>query len=218
VDAVTTPAPDPFRLDLGAYLTGSLEPDEAAALERHLAGCDGCRAELARLAVVLPALARLPPDQVDGRFDPPRARPENALAALRAARRRSLRRRIVAGAAGTAVAAALVGAVVIGERDDGTRVVAAGDRATDVWAQVRMTDDAGGTELALRLNGVPPKIVCALVAVARDGRRQTAATWTANYEGEAEVRGQVGISAADLSSLQVVRDDGRPLITLPIDG
>jgi anti-sigma factor RsiW len=40
---------------LGAYLLGGLQPDEAAAFERHLAECRDCRAELDQLAS-LPAL------------------------------------------------------------------------------------------------------------------------------------------------------------------
>jgi hypothetical protein len=40
---------------LGAYLLGGLEPDEAAAFERHLAECAPCRGDLDQLAS-LPAL------------------------------------------------------------------------------------------------------------------------------------------------------------------
>jgi anti-sigma-K factor RskA len=37
---------DRRREDLAAYALGALEPGEAAELERHLAGCEECRAEL----------------------------------------------------------------------------------------------------------------------------------------------------------------------------
>src|SRR5262249_48914111 len=43
--------------DLAAYLLGALDPAEAAELERHIEGCDRCRAELRWLepaAQVLP--------------------------------------------------------------------------------------------------------------------------------------------------------------------
>jgi predicted lipoprotein with Yx(FWY)xxD motif len=49
-----------IRSQLGVYLTGAIAPAERAAVVRHLAGCAGCRAELAGLAA-LPALLRRPP-------------------------------------------------------------------------------------------------------------------------------------------------------------
>ncbi len=56
---------EPKRLDqahedlrelLGAYALGALEPGERAALERHLAGCPSCRAELGELRRAVVAL------------------------------------------------------------------------------------------------------------------------------------------------------------------
>ena len=43
--------------ELAAYLLDALEPGEAAELERHLAGCEECRAELEWLR---PAVQLLP--------------------------------------------------------------------------------------------------------------------------------------------------------------
>src|SRR5512135_2551667 len=36
-----------LRENLAAYALGALDPEETAALERHLQGCESCRAELA---------------------------------------------------------------------------------------------------------------------------------------------------------------------------
>jgi hypothetical protein len=47
-----------FRESLGAYVFGALEPDEAAAVEAHLAECERCREELAELSP-LPSLLSL---------------------------------------------------------------------------------------------------------------------------------------------------------------
>ena len=44
---------------LGAYALGAVSADEAAALERHLASCDICRAELAELSSAVAALPLL---------------------------------------------------------------------------------------------------------------------------------------------------------------
>ena len=46
--------------DLGAYVDGELSPERATFLEQHLAGCDECRAELARLRAVVDAMETWP--------------------------------------------------------------------------------------------------------------------------------------------------------------
>jgi anti-sigma-K factor RskA len=69
--------------DLAAYMLGALEPGEAAAMERHLAGCERCRAELHWLD---PALATLP--ESVGRQEPPRSLRESLMAEVRADARR----------------------------------------------------------------------------------------------------------------------------------
>ena len=46
--------------DLEAYVDGELGPERVALLEQHLAGCDECWAELARLQAVVDALETWP--------------------------------------------------------------------------------------------------------------------------------------------------------------
>lgn len=111
-----------LRIDLGAHALGALRPEEAAALEGHLAGCAACRAELAELrpaATVLDELRSLtgptglPADQPTA---PPglAARIEADLAGHR--RRAWLRRGAVAVLAGAAAAVVLVvGLAVVGD-------------------------------------------------------------------------------------------------------
>lgn len=52
----------PFADLLSAYALGSLEPDEAATVARHVATCPRCQAELADYEDVLAALATAVPD------------------------------------------------------------------------------------------------------------------------------------------------------------
>ncbi|MGH3123503.1 MAG: zf-HC2 domain-containing protein [Streptosporangiaceae bacterium] len=59
-----------IRSQLGVYLTGAIAPADRVVVVRHLAACDGCRAELAGLAG-LPALLRRPPVQAAAAQDPP---------------------------------------------------------------------------------------------------------------------------------------------------
>ena len=48
------------QVELEAYVDGELSPERTALLERHIAGCEGCRAELARLQAVVVALESWP--------------------------------------------------------------------------------------------------------------------------------------------------------------
>ena len=48
------------RLELEAYVDRELSPEQATLLERHVADCDSCRAELARLQAVTAALETWP--------------------------------------------------------------------------------------------------------------------------------------------------------------
>jgi anti-sigma-K factor RskA len=70
--------------DLAPYALGALAPDEAAALERHLEGCERCREELRWLT---PAVQSLP-ESVERREPPPRLR-ESLMAEVRADARRA---------------------------------------------------------------------------------------------------------------------------------
>lgn len=54
------PDPHPWQEDLGAYLVGALEPDEADRMRRHLGECARCQAQYAELAPVVDLLATLP--------------------------------------------------------------------------------------------------------------------------------------------------------------
>ena len=48
------------QMELEAYVDGELSPERTALLERHLAGCNDCRAELVHLQAVVAALEAWP--------------------------------------------------------------------------------------------------------------------------------------------------------------
>jgi anti-sigma factor RsiW len=59
----------PWREDLGPYLLGALEAEEAERMRRHLEECAACRAEYAELAPVVSLLATVPAEAfVDERY------------------------------------------------------------------------------------------------------------------------------------------------------
>jgi anti-sigma-K factor RskA len=58
-----TPAHDELKQDAAAYVLDSLEPEERAAFEAHLAGCSECAGEVRSLLGVTGALARSVPQR-----------------------------------------------------------------------------------------------------------------------------------------------------------
>lgn len=58
---MTTRSHDEYKDNIGAYVLGALPELEVELLERHLAGCESCRAEVEELRPVTTALARSVP-------------------------------------------------------------------------------------------------------------------------------------------------------------
>jgi hypothetical protein len=54
------------------------------------------------------------------------------------------------------------------------------------------------------------------VAVGRDGTREVAATWVADYEGQATVTGTTSLTRADLARLDVTTPDGSTLVAVAV--
>lgn len=101
------------------YLLGAIEPAQRAQLDRHLAACPQCRAELAALAGLPALLRRVPPGEALrlALGNPGLAGPPLTVLLGRAARaRRSDRRRLSAAAAviTAAVAAMIAVCVAVG--------------------------------------------------------------------------------------------------------
>jgi anti-sigma-K factor RskA len=223
---VTDPSRDPehaARIDLGAYLIGSLAPAERVVVERHLARCERCRAELAELAPLPGLLARLDADEARHQTLTPSPdllpRTLEAMGRERAADRRTLRRwRIGAAAAAAAavvaVAAAMAPAVLPGQSAVPAVpfTVAAGVTAAGTGS---MEPRGWGTAVRLDLTGLPPAAAYEAYAIARDGHTEVAATWGPTPSGRAVVSGATAIPRADLTSIEVRTVDGRELLNLP---
>jgi anti-sigma factor RsiW len=191
------------RLSLGAYVLGALDPVERARFEEHLEACPTCREELVQLAGLPGLLSRV---SIEEALDPPSA-----------ARSPAHRRRLAAlgsAAAVAAVAAALILALVTGD-DTGSpsrpQTVVASSQRTGVSAMMALRPARWGTEVNVRLAGVPAGTRCRLVAIGRDGSRDIAGTWRADYEGRADVRAATAIPSSDLAYLDVVAG-GRRLV------
>jgi hypothetical protein len=199
------------EIELGAYVLHALERAEADAVEQHVSGCPTCQRELGSLASTVSWLSLLTAREVEQLEDSP------AEPVARPHRRR--RRVLLTVVAGVLTASAAVGAVRASGGDPEPpvpAVVRAVDPATQVRAVVSMSEQDSGTRLHLALTGAYPRGWCSLVARARDGRTETAATWVADADGTAAVAGTTAIATDQLKELDVVTDTGRLLVRVPL--
>lgn len=223
-----------LRQALGVYVLGAIEPAERAELDAHLTRCPSCRDELAALAGLPALLGRVSADQLEAQPDGPGGRLlEGTLAGLAAERRRRRRRnRALAAVVGAVLVAVAVGSGVFSARtffspEPGASPsaapaaapspsVSANDPRTQVSAAVALTPKAWGTAVTVRMSGLPKYASCRLVAVGPDERRDVAASWQVSYKADALFHGSTAIQRDDLRRLEVVTDDGRSLLTIPI--
>jgi anti-sigma-K factor RskA len=156
--------------DLAAYMLGALEPGEAAEFERHLDGCERCRAEMRWCE---PAVQTLP-ESVE-RQQPPRSLRENLMAEMRAEVRPAKKPRLrwswrpaVAFAAVVLAVAAVAGYEIGkgGGGEEGASTIVSREHGVTV-KMVRQGD--GGTLRLIGVHQLPPKKVLE-AWVRRDGK------------------------------------------------
>jgi anti-sigma-K factor RskA len=187
--------------DLAAYMLGALEPGEAAEFERHLEGCEQCRAEMRWFE---PAVATLP-ESVE-RQEPPRSLRESLMAEVRADARPARKPRprwswswkpAVAFAAIVLVVAAVAGYEVGkgGGGEEGASTVVAREHGVIV-KMVR--EGNGGTLRLADVHQLPPgKVLEAWVR--REGKVEPVpALFVPDREGRAET------TIADMSGVDTV--------------
>jgi anti-sigma-K factor RskA len=153
----------PFEDDLAAWVLGALDEREAEALERHLAGCERCRADLRWLRPAVDAL----PAAVTQIAPPPRLRSRllgivrtearrRASASLARGRWRSwlpMPRPAVAALAATAlIVAGVLGYALRGGDDTSTFQATPSPAAPRAQAELVVEDGAG----TLHARGLPP--------------------------------------------------------------
>lgn len=218
---------DEARLSLGAYSLGALEPAEAQLVERHLASCPACTAEVDEFAAVVRVLSMVPREEVASPVPPPDlfARVVSAIdAPIRAASVTSApaapghkpRRWLLAVAASVVL---LAGAgTAIGVSLGSVRPASTTVNASSHGVHLRVTarDGTSGTLLDLVVGGLPRKERCYLVAEAADGSRHDAGSWNATYAGQARITESTDIPRADLRRLTLYGSVGQRLVTVDL--
>ncbi|PRX63232.1 putative zinc finger protein [Nonomuraea fuscirosea] len=93
------------------------------------------------------------------------------------------------------------------------------DRAAGYRATVLAWPTAKGTELGVRVSGVPVETSCALVVVGLDGRRETTMDWVVSresYQDKAVFRSETTMSVREIARFEIVDRKGERLVVVPV--
>lgn len=221
-----------IRHALGVYLLGAISPADRGTVERHLAQCADCRAELAGLAALpgrlgsVPAadMTRMAGDEHGGAGERP---PYVALATLldRTARvRRRLRWRRLAVAA----AAVLIvgGGAVAGSRllyspamrpsasaVPWAATVTGRDPQTGMSATVKYLGRPWGLALQVQVSGISPGTRCELQVVDASGQDVPAGGWVvAAGHARAWYPASSPLPVADVRGFEITTERGKDLV------
>jgi hypothetical protein len=198
--------------DLGPYLLGQLDPDEAARVAAAVDSCACCAEEVRRLRPVVLALAggAVPDEDV---LTAPAPALDRALASVHdarvARRRRVLNRAGLAAAALLLVIATAVGAVKIAGGEDPSS-----DRDVTLIGQgaasgtVVLSPRDWGSELVLEVRGLAPGKAYGAWLADESGQRVPAGTFRPASDGSARLNLGASLGAGDAATVGVTELGG----------
>ncbi|WP_234311884.1 anti-sigma factor [Streptomyces griseus] len=249
-----SPAPNEHET-VGAYALGILDDAEATAFEAHLATCEWCAQQLDELAGMEPmlaALADLPgsgtPTIGESLSAKPAPRMAEKLVDEVVVQRTQKRRRtffMLAASVALIIAGPLAAMAASGGDSGGGTAVQAGassaqsvfdklpakvsgtDPSTKVTATVGMEKKAWGTEAVVKLNNVAGPNKCSLIAVGKNGERETISTWavpewgyglpgakTEQAKNPLYVQGGAAFTPDQIDHFEVIDFDGKKLVQI----
>lgn len=215
------------RESLGAYALGGLAPDDARAVDAHLAECADCRREVAELTELRGMLDSVPREAfLDGPPDGGELLLQRTVRQVRAERGAQPRRARFPAAAGVVVIvlAALGGGVLLGRQTapggeaqgqqtqdpqtqgpqsgvvqppPGTRNDEATNPESGVSMAVSLTPLAGWVRVHAVVSGVPAGTPCRLLVVSRGGSVVLAGSWLVSDKGALEGTSLDGTALVD---------------------
>jgi hypothetical protein len=235
---------DELRLSLGSYLTGSLGPATRLEVGDHLKHCETCRAELVELAALPGLLGRLGTRQLGSQLGPsafgaassassltgtmPDSPSEGLLGELLARARRiedrsrqrlrRLRAAAIVAAAAAIVVAALALAPAVTSPPGTSYRLHAEIPSSSLAGNVTLVPKPWGTELALSLQGLPPRVACEAVVTGTHGQRAAIGNWSATQDHAARVEIASDMSPSQLASLAIETVAGSPLLGVALPG
>jgi hypothetical protein len=208
--------------DVGAYALGVLDAADAFRFEDHLMECPQCALQLDEFGPVREQLDQFVRGTPAGVAPFTRVSPEllDRMLARTAAVRRGNRRRRLGLVAAAAVLVAGGPLTVLGAASGPghglSRQWTASDRATGISAVVTAAGKDWGTDVGLQLIRPGATGVCALIAVGRDGSRETVTTWAAPGDAGKPLltRGGAALPPDRIDHFEVRTADGRRLMTI----
>lgn len=198
-----------WRESLGAYSLGQLPGEERAALEAHLDGCPGCRAELASLDSVARLLPLADPDRFSATPVPSPALAGRVATAIGAERRRRRRGRglrlglSLSGATAAAVAAALAIFVLPGGAPSPEQHVAFRSLPPGVKIAATLSPHAFGTEIGMYVSGVPSGTLCRVSLRRADGTTVSAGSFRYRWGNDEKAVLSSGLDLSNARALVV---------------
>jgi hypothetical protein len=207
-----------LRPALGAYVLGGLDPDEAAAVRRHLEVCAECAAEYDALAP-MPGLLSLAGGAEEATSKPlspafeerlldAYARDRSMPPRRRFALRRPRPRWLAAGAVAAAATAAAVGIVVIGGEEPSRRYdISFQNVSAPATARAGANLESGdeGTTVRLWVRGLPAKGAVYEVLCDAEEWTATAGTFRTDAEGRAYVILTTALRKGEYNAIRIVR-------------
>lgn len=198
---------------LGPYLLGHLGDLERVAFEAHLEGCDACRSERDALAPVAGLLSAVDPEHVGDRPAAPTGLGSRVFERIEEERatRRTRRWRLAGVAAAAAVLVAAIPAVILLSSPD-PEVLAFEEAPAGVAATATVEGRPWGTEIRLRVDGLPADEEYAVWLEDEGGERVAAGTFRAIRGREMDLVLASAMPRSGAVGLGVSDDEGETLL------
>jgi anti-sigma factor RsiW len=209
-----------LRPAIGAYVVGGLDPDEAAAVRRHIETCPECAAEHDSLAP-LPGLLSMADGAERATAEPlSPAFEERLLDAYARDRSTPPRRRLrwrpprprwlaVGAVVAAAAAAGVIAVAVTGDEEEPTRRYELSFRNVSgpptASAQANLESDEEGTEVHLLVRGLAREEAVYEVLCDAEAWTATAGTFRTDAEGHAYVVLTTALRKGEYNAIRIVR-------------
>ena len=204
---------------VGAYVLDRVDASERARIEVHLKLCLICRAAVDELRPVADLLGSVSETEIvpDRSPEPSPVLLDRVLATTSATRQRQAKSRRALLAAALAVAAAGMAIPAIDQKGPpAPGPVLATATGAGVSGTANLVGNDAGTDIWLRLRGVPEGLTCRLIVQDRSGARHQAGSWPAGYDGTVDVPASTTVPLPRIVALGIETTTGRELLAIPI--
>ena len=204
---------------VGAYVLDRVDASERARIEVHLKLCLVCRAAVDELRPVADLLGSVSETEIvpDRSPEPSPVLLDRVLATTSATRQRQAKSRRALLAAALAVAAAGMAIPAIDQKGPpAPGPVLATATGAGVSGTANLVGNDAGTDIWLRLRGVPEGLTCRLIVQDRSGARHQAGSWPAGYDGTVDVPASTTVPLPRIVALGIETTTGRELLAIPI--